>query len=197
MIWELFICVTAILLHYEEYHELNTLLHRTYFLKEGPFGDYTKPYTYDMFRPWRYYIDEVIKPKSKEPRLYTLAGAILVKRERAPIITKQSLANADIVLYQLSYLYDYSENPGHYYWFPNLYVYLGDLFSFIQPLWSKLVSQRYCQKLLPLFGVENIEQLKEMVEKNKPDKEMRYSNYIYSAPAIQQSIEVDKIGTMP
>lgn len=197
MIWEFFICVTATLLHFEQYQVLNTLLHRTYFLRENPVGNHPRPYTFIQFRPTHRYIDEVLKPKSDEPRRYTMAGDILVKRERAPIITQQSLANADVVLYQLSCVYDFSESQSHWYWFPILYVYLGNDRYHMQSLWSKMVSRRHCQKLFPLFGVDDIEQLKAMVEKSKPDREMRYPNNFDSAPSIQQSIELAKIGSMP
>lgn len=196
MIWELFICSTATLLHYEYYIALNTLLHRTYFLRENPVSDNTHPYTFIQFRPTLRYIDEVIKPKSDEPRRLTMAGDILVKRERAPLITKQSLVNADIVLYQLSCVYDYSDSQSHWYWFPILYVFSGTRY-YIQSIWSKMVSRRYCQKLFPLFGVNEIEQLKTMAEKSKPDRDVRHPNSISSAPSIQQSIELTKIGTMP
>jgi hypothetical protein len=60
-----------------------------------------------------------------------------------------------------------------------------------------MVSLKHCQKLFPLFGVTEIKQLKEMVEKSKPDKQIRYPNCFVPAPSIQNSIEPDNIGAMP
>jgi hypothetical protein len=194
VIWEMFIGTTAIFLHYEKYLFLNNLLQRTYFLWENALGNSLTPDTFTRFRPTHRYIDDHIKPKSETPNLFTLAGDMAVKREKIPLITQITLSNADLVLYQLSSVFDFPSQI-HWRWFPILYVYWGEYCK--QPLWSKLVSNNYCQKLFPLFGVDNIDQLKALVEKSKPDRDMCYSRSFYSAPSIQQSIELDNIGTMP
>jgi hypothetical protein len=197
LIWEMFIGSAAILLHYENYRELNSMLHRTYFLRGSPISQNIEPNTFIHFRPAHRYIDEHIKPKSENPRLFTLAGDIVVKREKLPIITKSTLANADLVLYQLSTVFDDSSNPSLWYWFPVLYVYAGNSYSYNQILWSKLVSLKHCQKLFPLFGVTQLAQLIKIVEKSVPNRDYRYSGAYDSAPSIQQSIDLSKIGTLP
>jgi hypothetical protein len=197
LIWEMFIGTTAILLHYEKYREIHALLNRTYFLVENPIGRDMQPNTFTQFRPPLRYIEEYIKPKSGKPNLHTLAGDIVVKREKQPIITPQSLVNADIVLYQLSRIY-YDANDMYYQvWFPKLYIYGVDTFSYKQSLWSKMVSQRHCEKLFPLFGVTELSQLKKKVENSKHEKEMHYPGALMQVVSIQSSIGLDKIGTMP
>ncbi len=196
LIWEMFIGTTAILLHNEQYAVLHSMLNRTYFLKESVVESSIKPVTYVKFRTSSRYLEGSIKRKSTTPGLFTLAGDIIIKREKLPVIKKETLANADLVLYQLSCVYyDFPDNLHHRDWFPSLYVYTTEYAQ--QPLWSKMVSRKHCEKLFPLFGITDITQLKIMVEKNQPNEKIRYSGAWESAPSILQSIEPEKIGIMP
>jgi hypothetical protein len=172
------------------------LLNRTYFLAKYPTAPDTEAVSFTRFRPVFEYIEGRLKPKSAAPNLYTLAGNLAVSREKQPVITKVSLVNADMVLYQLAYVYDFSDDIYIHEWFPMLYVY-ANLHSYRQPLWSKMVSKRYCEKLFPLFDVTDIGQLKEIVEKSNPDRKLRYNGSLHSAVSIQQSIELAKIATKP
>jgi hypothetical protein len=195
VIWELFICTTAIMLYYEKYRDLNRLLYRTYFLRENSFNQDVEPRTFSKFRfTLNNYIDEHIKPTCENPNLYTLAGDITMKRGKTPIINRQSLVNADLVLYQLSCIYSYSSDMCHLVWFPMLYVYGEEQHSYKQLIWSKMVSQKHCRKLFSLFEAAELEQLREMIKKNKPDREVRYPRSSEQAASIQQSIEYNKIG---
>jgi hypothetical protein len=84
LIWESFICTIAVLLHYETYEEINTMLSRTYFFKDSAYDEESN--TFVQFRRYFRVIEEICKPKCPNPRLYTLAGDIVVNRERKPII---------------------------------------------------------------------------------------------------------------
>ena len=66
-----------------------------------------------------------------------------------------------------------------------------------QQIWSKMVSSRHCQLLLPLFGINTIEQLKDMVSRNVPDRGVKYNGTYMFAPVITWSISLDKIATLP
>jgi len=194
MIWEMFICTIAVLLHHENYKDIFNILNRTYFLHEDHIDQDPKPNSFIQFWSSNHYIENSIKPKGGNPNIHTLAGDILVKREKQQIITKYTMANADVILYQLSRVY----NNGHDYceWFPILYPYLGSQYR-RQQIWSKMISRRHCEKLFPLFGVTQLSQLVEQIKKKKPDKVVRYPRASYIAPFILQSIELEKIGTMP
>jgi hypothetical protein len=201
ILWEMFIGSTAILLHHEKYYALNSLLHRTYFLTKNAFDQNVEAKTFIQFWSALRYIEEYIKPRSETPNLHTLAGNIVVKREKLPIITRRSLVNADMVLFQLSRVYDFPGNQNRrgwfWGWFPKLYVCGEGSYSYSQSIWSKMVSNKHCQKLFPLFGVTKLEQLKTLIEKSKPDSEVRYPGVFGSAASIQERVELDKIGTMP
>jgi len=190
----MFIGLTAILLHYEKYRELHGMLNRTYFLTRSAFGHDMDANSFRQFQPTLEYIEGQIKPKSENPHRLTLAGDIVIQREKQPIITRQSLINADMVLFQLS-ICNFG-NRECWYWFPRLYILRERVHFGGQPIWRKMVSLEHCQKLFSLFGVTGLEQLKEIIRKSKPDREVRYSSAWDSVPLIQQSIELDRIGSL-
>ena len=62
-------------------------------------------------------------------------------------------------------------------------------------LWVRLSSKSYYEKMLKLFGVKSIEELKACVEKAKFDKTARYENAWESAPNILSYIIVEEIAS--
>jgi len=189
-IWEIFICTTAILLHYECYKELYQILSHTYFLRKNYFDSTLEANNFIFFRKYLRIIEEGCKPKSENPNLYTLAGDILIKREKKPLYTKNSIANSDLILYQMSCILGLLK--GNRYWFPSLYCY-ADL---PQIIWQKLVSREYCEKIMPLFGVTSVDILKEKIRNAKFSENARYSSFSGCAPMISHSIKIDSIATL-
>lgn len=191
MIWELFISTTATLLHYEKYSELHLLLKHTYFLKTSYFDISVTPFSYLKFRKYLCVIEDECRADYRNPNVVTVAGDILVRREKKPILTKESLSNADIVLYQLSALLDLPTTDTSC-WFPMTYIY----HEFVQVIWQKLKSREYCKKIFPLFGVSDAFELKTLIEKSTRDRAVRHSNYFDPAPHIITSIAIDEIGSI-
>lgn len=189
-LWEMLICTVAVLLHYEKYSALHQILTHTYFLRQSYFDARVKNFTYAKFRKYCRTIEEVCKPKCDNPRYYTLTGEILAKREKKPIITKTSLANADVVLFQLFSVLGLEGEPP--FWFPVIYYYCAEC----QPMWQKLKSKAYCEKIMPLFGVKTIEELTQAVERNTGDGDMRHRGAFESAPVIRSSVKLDEIGSI-
>ena len=188
-IWESFICTIAILLHYEKYAAINEILTRTFFLKDRHNGEI--PTSFRGFYHDFKLIEGRCKPLCSEPRLHTLAGDIVVKREKKPLITKDSLADADLLLYQMSCAFNDNKSWN---WFPKLYCYRSRYQG--QTIWTRLKSKKYCEKLFPLFGVDSIEKLKKQVSNCAYDNQYGYSGSFDAAPNILQSIELDEIGTL-
>lgn len=191
LIWELFISTTAICLHYEKYSELYRILSHTYFLKESYFSNSLKSYNYTNFRAYCETVETKCKEKCGKPNLYTLMGDILVKREKKPILTKESLSNADLVLYQLFPLLDL-DSDGQDYWFPLTYVYHRET----QNIWRRMKSKRYCEKIKVLFGAKTIEDLKIKVSKSVTNRDMKYSRCFDTPLAIISSIRLEDIATL-
>lgn len=192
MIWELFICTTALLLHYEKYADVHDIIIHTYFLRQDNYNDYLVPRSFARFRAYIRTIEEVCKPKSGQPSRYTMQGDMLIQRERKPILTKESISNADIVLYQLGELLT---NTSDWFncWFPTTYVY----HRAVQTIWLRLKSEEYCQSILPLFGAKTIPELKEIVKKSVEKGDICYRHaFAECAPSILSSIKAEEVASM-
>lgn len=191
-IWETFIATAAILFHYEKYAELRDVLLHTYFLRESYFDEsYMKEHDYCVFRKYLRTIEGECKANCDTPKLYSLAGRMLTQREKKPLLTSQSLSRADVLLYQLRNAIGLSTSNTEY-WFPSSYCY----FKGGESMWIKLKSKKYCQKILPLFGVATIEELKERLANCTTDRRMSYPYSFDPAPNILSSINLDSIATL-
>jgi hypothetical protein len=188
--WELFICIIATFLYYERYAEIYDVLTSTFFLKKDQ-NDRLTVYEYDQFRGKCSTLEKVCKPKSSTPNLFTLQGQLLIQRERKPIITVQSLTNADLLLYQLYPILAKTEKK-YLLWFPVSYIYHEDA----QELWLKLVSRKFCETVFPLFGVKTLVELKIAIEKsNELCNRTGYQNSYDSPLRICDSIALENVGT--
>lgn len=199
-IWELFICSVTLLLHYEMYAEINNLLYHTYFLNKGIIGSSERiSCSYRQFFYFSDMIENRIKPSlnGSESRCFTLAGNYICNyRENLPIYTKKSIANADLFLYQVYNGLGLDSLYGSESWFPSLYVYADRNYS----IWNKLVSMNFCKKIMPLFGVDNVEELKKRISKCVSDDSYRYegtTSRTGAAPAILSQIDIKDIATRP
>lgn len=194
IIWECFIDTTAFLLHHEQFQILHDIIVRPYFIRKSPLGSGLRADDFIGFRKYFSIIEKTCKPASQFSNRITLAGITLVSRERHPVLTTQSISNADIVLYQLSRIFFNvnSDSPPRY-WFPTSYLYHSDE----QEIWQRMVSKSYCTKIASLFGVNSIHQIKKMIDLKIPYREASYLDSFNSCPWITQSISPDEIGTLP
>lgn len=193
MMWELFIDTMATLFHYECYVDINELLSRQYFLITNPKSDVLTPFPYYKFYSANRFIEERCKPKSENPQRITMSGDMLINRVKPPVLTKSSIANTDLILYQLGRTIKVdSLGFTMNYWFPRTYIYSSPK----QRLWQQLRSLKFCYKILPLFGVNDVEQLKGLIKCVRQEPDMRYQNCFESASAITNSITVSEIGTL-
>lgn len=191
-IWETFIATAAVLFHYEKYAELRGVLLHTYFLRDSYFDESRiKEHDYCVFRKYLRTIEGKCKADCDEPNLHSLAGRMLIRREKKPLLTSQSLSRADVLLYQLHNVIGLSTSDTEY-WFPFSYCY----FKGGESMWIKLKSKKYCQKVLPLFGMNTIEELKKRLAICTTDRRMSYPYSFDPAPNILSSINLDSIATL-
>lgn len=193
MIWELFIDTIATLLHYEKYKEIYDLLINPYFLRKDKYNDDVDAYGYYVFRTYPRVVEEICKPKSDESKRFTMSGDIIIGREKKPILTKESISNADLVLYQLGTILPAPTSGGWQdYWFPTSYVYHQQP----QLIWQKLKSKKYCERIAPLFGANNVEEIKELIKDSKADSDMKYNSSFECARGILNSIKLEEVGIL-
>ena len=195
-IWELFICVTTYLLHTSNYDVLGRILRSTYFIEDGFYSNRETADNYTRFRHHSRVIEDIYKPQTDYKNKYTLLGdCICNKREYKPIYTQKSIAEADLFLYQVFDALDIKTELGSSrYWFPTLYVYV-EITNRVT-IWPKLKSKRFCERVFPLFGVNDIDSLKERVSKCERVRQMGYNGSFDSAPALIDCINIDEIASM-
>lgn len=191
--WESFIGTIAILLHYEKFSEVNTILNHTYFLKESAFiNSKLIPHKFSTFRT-PFNILDVDCQKIQNTRYFSYAAQLLTERDKMPILNKQTLAETDLLLYQLSTIFFSEEDKQLYYWkwFPVMYPYVKR-----SDLWIKLKSISFCQKILPLFGVTSINDLKSTISKAIYDDNVCYRGAWQAAPNILTYVSLQQIATL-
>ena len=192
--WESFIGTIALLLHYEKYEEVHKILTHTYFLRENSFvASELKPKKFSQFRVPCHTLD-VDCQKINQTRYFSYTAQLLTEREKIPLLTKQSFAETDLLLYQLStiFLSDETEFLSYFWkWFPAMYPYVKR-----KDFWVKLQSKSFCKKIFPLFGVKTITELKLSIAKATYDNSIRYSGAWESAPNILSYISIDKIAIL-
>lgn len=195
-VWELFICTVTYMLHFEMYEDIHELLVHTYYLRVYETGNEIRPFCYEWLRFHSDMLEKYIKPTIKElSGKYTLTGHyICTKREYMPIYNAKAIANADLFLYQVYNGLSLDGLTQFGPWFPALYVYAdGNAL-----MWKRLTSKSYCKKIMPVFGVNTIEELKDRIAKCKPDRDYHYSGgWGGIATAILTWIRLDEIATFP
>ncbi len=197
-IWELFVCTTVYMLHNDMYKDIHDLLVRTYFLRRSPlnYGS-LEPSSYVRFRFHSKMIEEVIKPgmPGDLSRKYTLTGHFVVTdRLYMPVYSERAMATADLFLYQVYNALGLNEMAGEHAWFPIMYVYADRYES----MWKKLISKQFCNKIMPLFGVTTISELKARISKCLPNKDYHYSGeWGVCASNILSWVKLEDIATLP
>ena len=196
-IWELYVCTMTYMLHYEMYQDINEMLVHTYFLRRHPLEGEIDSVSYERFRFHSRMLEERIKPKLEGElgRKYTLTGHYIVTdREYKPIYSAKAMAEADLFLYQVYNGLNLEKLSDGIAWFPTLYAYADQYNS----MWKRLISKRFCEKILPVFGVNTIQELKERISKCVPDRSYHYSGaWPGGARAILSWLKLDDVATLP
>ena len=195
LLWESFIGTITILWKYEKYSEIHELVIRKYFLRDNLFfGSNEKICSFLTFRKYLPTLEEECQKNFKQ-RYVSYASKLLIEREKLPYLNKNALCETDLRLYHLStILLEPSSGFFKSVWFPSTYCYLPET----KNIWQKLISKSYCDRILPLFGVQTISELKKLFSNinQKQLESVGYRNGFYSnAPNILAYVKVTDIAT--
>ncbi|MBS5027733.1 MAG: toll/interleukin-1 receptor domain-containing protein [Clostridiales bacterium] len=195
-LWELFVACIAFLRYIEDYESIHAIVTNTYFLVNSELDNGIHSTNYCAFYNASQEVDYEYKNTTEYKNKLTLLGYTVVKkREKLPIFTGKSLAEADLFLYQIKKALkvpEASDMRTFGYWFPAMYVYVESELR----EWKKMKSFRYCEnKMFDLFGVESLSELKRVISKCEYDPQMGYTEIINAAPTILNSIKLEDIGS--
>lgn len=165
---ELFLYAIAVGIKNKDYEFVSELLHSKYFVKD-PYKSSQEPSSYTFLYDYHENLEKYIRQTFNK---VTGFGHYIITN-LSEQINKQTIIFSDTLCYCISYI----ESDDYYnWWFPNTYVYgerNGD-FNFF----DKLSSKKHFDKAKILFDVENEDELKEKLSKNKENSSdrIRYSN---------------------
>ena len=142
-------------------------------------------------------LEERIKPAMDGDlsRKYTLTGHFIYnEREYLPIYSGKAIATADLFLYQVYNGLELDGLTKWSAWFPTLYVYAEKYES----MWKRLKSKCYCEKIMPIFRVNTIQELKNRIAKCETDRDYHYSgDWGGCASNILSWVKIDEVGILP
>ena len=198
---ELFICLVGLLREMEDYGGLHELLWRTYFLRSAWFANL--PVSHCHFTAFRRAIPADWRDRSRSGIFLGSASddgtGLFETRELPPCWTKPKIQCADLFLFQMSAFKNRdTESPGEI-WLPVTATHFGNL---PQLGWSRLVSKRHCLRMLPLFDLSSIDELKSALQKtDEATKRNHWDMQAYSwvlgnIRGISDEIRIEEIGSM-
>ena len=196
-IHESFIYLISILFKYKQYKLINILITKSYF-QHGYSEKITSMNYY--FYSHNYDIIEKVKREMDNQNYFSGMAQIWMENIYEPKITKQEFTRADLLLYNLSILLLTKQS---WYWFPITYVYSGNSHydSSLKDFSIRLKSKYEINKMKELFGINSVEELKELFNAMVPFIEDRKERYRFSmafeyADLIIDTIKIDEIGSL-
>lgn len=195
---ELFICVVCMLLEAEDYIALHDILYRTYFVRKYWFMDCSpEPKSYAYFRKYLPETERIGRTKKGEEHRFSIAGDLLVSRELKPCWTAKKIRNADVFLFQIGEFINREAQNMARIWYP---MTAAHFYYEKSLLWGKLVSRMYCKRLLPLFELDSIDELKAELRKTEMTASKMHWGDSFAAfggvAGIVNCVDIDKIGSM-
>lgn len=185
IIWNCFVCTILYLRHYEKYAEINTILNHTFFLQQEDYP--VRKRWPSSFIDFRNYLEILDGKYGRQRDLLSLMGDIAVKLSKYPFVNAITFPQADVFICQLSFIFKHARSFGRP-WFPYTYIYLQEA----ENMWVELTSRKYCEKILPLFGVNTTEELKKIIEDHPVSSNYCYPNsweYVLPIPLKIQGYE--------
>jgi hypothetical protein len=187
-IHELFLYTIALGLKNEHYKFIEEIFYSGYFFQDK-YNNKSNPQRFDVLHNDIKSFDSYYG-QTFTKNLFSPMADLLIKRI-SQNITQDDLINADLLCHYIAVL----ENL---WWFPITYTYQSDNGNF--DLFFRLTSTRYISKVLGLFNVKTVQELREKIKNiqllDTDPNRIRYADSRYSVMPIYKLIDIEKIGTM-
>ena len=178
----LIISITEILIENCCFDTLRVILHTTYNVYDKSFGSIRKA-NFIRFRAYNYTLNEFLNTGS--PKKISVTADYIRKYSSGRDFEK--FIKADILLYYIS-LWHHVDDIFDVTWFPELSVYNRE-----KQILPQMASKSYFENAKILFGVETIEEYKQLLSDTKDTLE-RYG--LYRVPDIQIGLLYDTVGSL-
>jgi len=178
----LFISLTAMLLENQCFEALASILHTKFLVFYKSYGMVRKV-NFMRFREYNYTLNEFLNTGS--PKRISVTADNIYKHAEGTSFRK--LVKADIFLYYMS-LWNPSSEMLDPYWYPELSVYNRE--RYILP---NLVSRKYFEEAKVLFGVDDIEQFKNLLEQTTDPLER---GGLYRVPQLKDGMMYSSVGSI-
>ncbi|EHE96339.1 hypothetical protein HMPREF9469_04875 [ [[Clostridium] citroniae WAL-17108] len=189
-LWEIILCTISILYHYKKYKIIYELVANTYFLNINCVSKQTNTQPITCFN---YYFEQLEEYNrlNNDPKWISFPGELISKREYRPLITKESISYADILLHQLTSDLNNDIYGYHNIWHSYCYMYNKTAFSEFQ----KFKSKRHCNKLKELYGVNSYKEMIDIIKSSQTiQQQERYSSR--SCPIITNIVPIEQIASL-
>lgn len=191
LIMELFVYTITILLDNQQYEAAYVLLNTKYFFNKN-FDCDNEPKTFKVF----HFHSQILENRNTRLKLnrVSLTADILINRSVINGINyKDKIINSDILIYYISNL---NSNEIYDIWFPYTYIYT-EFRSHQIDILKRLISKRHFEKVKVLFGVETIDELKQLFSQfnEEINAQIRHYGSMYNVLPLKHHINFDEIGT--
>lgn len=181
---DLFLSVVTLLLSKEQFEMVHELVSHHFCIVEESRMSYPQEISFMRFRTYNYTFN---KYKNDRQQLHRVSVVADMMKTNAVKVKFDEMVRADLLLYYLSLMYP-SKDMFERYWYPELSPYNQ---QFI--ILPKLASLRFFNKAKVMFGVNTIEEYKNLITTIKePDLRDIYHNI----PSAVKGLSIEEVGTI-
>lgn len=183
LITEMFIWTNILLVKYRKYKIIYEIIYNKYFVKSKFKNEAI------TFVNFRFYLKvmEYRNNRLEANRVSITADKLIERAEYNNKDYRESIIDIDLILYYISISSNLFENS----WFPVTYVY-KQYFSKVEFI-AKMARKKHFEEVKFLFNVNNVEEMKELINSKLLNSETGFSNSFETIPRITTSIKVDDI----
>lgn len=187
--YELFLYFTSSMISKERFKELGFILHSPFII------NVTKYYKIQelSFSSFRNHVATLNKLRNEKYQMNRVSLTADTIKERATGNIKfDQLIHADVLLYYISIMNSTGSVYTRKTWFPETTCYR----FYHLPLMKKAISKRFFEKLKPLFGVTDKEDLINKVDEVVKNNRDNIERFYYEIPQIKKGLNLDEICTI-
>lgn len=181
---DLFLSVVTILIAKEQFAIVYELVSHHFCIIEERRVNYPQEVSFMRFRTYNYTLNRFKNERYNLRRASVVADMI---KRNATQVRFEDIIKTDLLLYYLSLIYP-SKDAFERYWYPEISCYNRQFVVL-----PKLASLRYFNKAKTIFGVDTVEQFKNLISSiQEPELRDGYHNI----PPVHKGLSYEQVGTI-